>query len=178
MRRLLVLLLLAGCSSSSASAAKDVVVRVPLEPGDVAQTASPVRSGHQRLQPLLGRCHIVGVTGTHAEFLPKRPLCHVRVRIVSDDAGAHSVHLDDSKLVLADGTRIDTSVDAMHVKRAPADVYLGARNAAEVDLWYEPPVGAKIRGLLLVGDHDVDMQGTAPAPATNPAGVEVPLRGL
>lgn len=49
MRRLLVLLLLAGCGSSSAPAAKDVVVRVPLEPGDVAQTAAPVRSGHQRL---------------------------------------------------------------------------------------------------------------------------------
>lgn len=178
MRRLVVLLLVAGCGGASAPAAKDVVVRIPLVSGDVAQSAAPIRSGHQRIQPLLGRCGIVGVTGTHAEFLPKRPLCHVRVRLVSDDAGAHSVHLADQRLVLADGTKVEPSIDAMHVKRQPADVYLGAGNAVEVDLWFEPPVGAKVRGLLLVGDQDVDMQGTAPAPRSNPEGVEVPLRGL
>jgi hypothetical protein len=80
--------------------------------------------------------------------------------------------------VLTDGIQVDPSIDAMHVKRQPADVYLGAGNAVEVDLWFEPPLHAKVRGLLLVGDHDVDMQGTAPAPATNPKGVEVALTGL
>jgi hypothetical protein len=179
-RRLVVLALLAaGCSgSSSPRVPADVVVRIPLQSGDVAQTTASVRSGHELMRPLSGRCGIVAVTGTHAEYVPKRPLCHLRVRIVSDDATAHSVLLDDQRLVLSDGTRLPLSIDAMHIKRQPAEVELGAHNAAEVELWWEPPTGAKVRGVLLVGDHDIDVQGTAVAPASNPNGVEVRLRGF
>jgi hypothetical protein len=137
-----------------------------------------VRAGHQLFQPLAGRCGIVGVTGSHAEFLPQRPLCHLRLRITADDATAHVVVLGDEKLILDDGTLVDLSVDAMHVKRQPTDVTLGAHNAAEVDLWWEPPVGAKVRGVLLVGDHDVEVQGTTTNPATNRDGARFQLRGF
>jgi hypothetical protein len=180
----LVLLLVGGCggspsgsSRSSSPASPHVTVEVPIAPDDVPQTGQ-VRSGHQLFRPLAGHCGIVGVTGSHAEFVPKRPLCHLRLRISSDDATAHAVVLADQKLVLTDGTRVDLSPDAMHVKRQPTEVLLGARNAAEVDLWWEPPVGAHVRGVLLVGDRDIDQQGTAVAPATNRAGVELPLRGF
>jgi hypothetical protein len=175
----LAVLLVVGCSGSSAStsATPHVTIDVPIDPGDVAQHGE-VRAGHQLFRPLAGRCGIVGVTGSHAEFVPKRPLCHLRLRITADDATAHAVTLADQQLVLSDGTRVSLSPDAMHVKRQPTEVLLGARNAAEVDLWWEPPVGAKVRGVLLVGDHDVEVQGTTTNPATNRNGVELPLRGF
>ena len=166
-----------GSSTPSASGTPHVTVEVPIAPDDVPQQGE-VRSGHQLFRPLAGRCGIVGVTGSHAEFLPKRPLCHLRLRITADDATAHTVLLADQKLVLADGTLVGLSPDAMHVKRQPPNVLLGARNAAEVDLWWEPPVGAKVRGVLLVGDHDVEVQGTTTNPATNRDGVRFPLRGF
>ena len=176
---LLALLLAAGCGGSSAerSSTPHVTVDVPIDPDDVPQHGE-VRSGHQLFQPLAGRCGIVGVTGSHAEFLPQRPLCHLRLRITADDATAHSVLLADQKLVLTDGTLVGLSTDAMHVKRQPTDVLLGAHNAAEVDLWWEPPVGAKVRAVLLVGDHDVEVQGTTTKPATNRDGVRFALRGF
>jgi hypothetical protein len=118
------------------------------------------------------------VTGSHAEFLPQRPLCHLRLRITADDATAHSVLLADQRLVLDDGALVALSPDAMHVKRQPTEVLLGAHNAAEVDLWWEPPAGAKVRAVLLVGDHDVEVQGTTTNPATNRDGVRFPLRGF
>jgi hypothetical protein len=176
----LVLLLAVGCGGSSApvsTATPHVTVEVPIAPDDVPQQGQ-VRSGHQLFRPLAGRCGIVGVTGSHAEFVPKRPLCHLRLRITADDATAHAVVLAEQKLYLADGTLVDISPDGMHVKRQPAEVLLGARNASEVDLWWEPPVGADVRGVLLVGDHDVDVQGTTTTPATNPDGVRFPLRGF
>ena len=173
------LLVVAACGGSSdrGTTKPHVTVDVPIDPGDVPQTGE-VRSGHQLFRPLAGRCNIVGVTGSHAEFVPKRPLCHLRLRITADDATAHSVLLTDQKLVLADGTLVSLSPDAMHVKRQPSDVLLGAHNAAEVDLWWEPPVGAKVRAVLLVGDHDVEVQGTTTHPATNPDGVRFALRGF
>jgi hypothetical protein len=176
---LLAALLMAGCGGSSVprSSSPHVTVDIPIDPQDAPQTGQ-VRSGHQLFRPLAGRCGIVGVTGSHAEFLPKRPLCHLRLRITADDATAHVVLLADQKLALADGTLVDLSPDAMHVKRQPADIALGARNAAEVDLWWEPPIGAKVRAVRLVGDHDVEVQGTTTNPATNRDGVMFTLRGF
>jgi hypothetical protein len=176
---LAVLLLGTGCTGSAGEtkARPHVTVEVPIAPDDVAQSGE-VRSGHQLFQPLAGRCGIVGVTGSHAEFLPKRPLCHLRLRITANDATAHSVLLADQKLWLADDTLVDLSPDAMHVKRQPTEVVLGATNAAEVDLWWEPPIGAKVRGVLLRGDHDVEVQGTTTTPAENPNGVRLRLHGF
>src|SRR3954454_901848 len=129
--RLVAVLLAAACSSGSTAhpSPPHVTVEIPIGPDDVPQSGR-VRSGHQLFRPLAGRCGIVAVTGTHAEYVPKRSLCHLRVRIVSDDATAHSVLLDDQKLVLSDGTRLALSIDAMHIKRQPAQVDLGAHNAA------------------------------------------------
>jgi hypothetical protein len=173
---LVAVVLVASCSSGS-SGPPHVTVEVPIAPDDVPQSGQ-VRSGHQLFRPLAGRCGIIGITGSHAEFLPKRPLCHLRVRITADDATAHSVLLADEKLVLSDGTLVAVSPDAMHVKRQPTEVLLGATNASEVDLWWEPPIGAKVRAVLFVGDHDVEVQGTTTTPATNRNGIELTLKGF
>lgn len=152
---------------------------MPLQPGDVAQHAPARRNGHLLLAPILARCGIAAITGTHAEFLPKRPLCRIRVRVVSDDASFHSFSANAQLLVLADGRTVEQSPDARNIKRQPDTVEIGARNTLELDLWYEPPTGAKVRGLRLVGDHDPDPPGASVATASGPPeGFEVPLSGI
>jgi len=115
---------LGGCSggekAATASPRPSVVrIEVPLGPGDVAQHAPPRRNGHTQLQPILARCGIVGITGTHAEFIPERPLCRVRVRVLNDDASFHTVSPRAQRLVLADGGLVEESLDAIRAKRQP-----------------------------------------------------------
>ncbi len=154
-------------------------IEVPLAPGDVAQHAPPRRNGHLALQPILARCGIIGITGTHAEFIPERPLCRVRVRAVNDDASFHTFSTRAQRLVLADGRLVEESLDAVRAKRQPDEIELGAHNAAEFDLWFEPPTGVGVRGIRLVGDQDPDPAGTSVNTATGPrSGVEVPLTGV
>lgn len=175
---------LGGCSggekAATASPRPSVVrIEVPLGPGDVAQHAPPRRNGHTQLQPILARCGIVGITGTHAEFIPERPLCRVRVRVLNDDASFHTVSPRAQRLVLADGGLVEESLDAIRAKRQPDAIELGAHNAAEFDLWFEPPNGARVRAIRLVGDQDPDPAGTSVNTATGPrSGVDVPLTGV
>lgn len=173
-----------GCSGraevSTASLRPSAVrIEVRLGPGDIAQHAVPRRNGHVQLSPILARCGIIGITGTHAEFVPERPLCRVRVRALNDDASFHTLSTRAQRLVLADGRLVEESPDAMRIKRQPDTIELGAHNAAEFDVWFEPALGAGVRAIRLVGDQDPDPPGTSVNTATGPrSGVEVPLTGI
>lgn len=174
-------IVLAGCTSAPAgrrAATESPVLRieVPLNSGDVAQHTAPRRNGHLQLQPIVARCGIISITGTHAEFVPARPLCHVRVRAMNDDASFHTFSTRVQRLVLADGRLVAESPDAMRIKRQPDAIELGAHDAAEFELWFEPPVGVAVRAIRLVGDQDPDPPGTSVHTATGPrSGVDVAL---
>ena len=169
-------LLVAACSSGAAPAApREVVIRQPLGLGEVAQTDHESRTGHEKVRLLSAQANVPAVTGSHAEFVPKRPLYRVRVRVTSNDARLHTFLTGEQRLVLDGGDLVPPSFDAMRVKRQPDAVELGARNAVELDLWFEPPVGAKPTAVRLVGDHDPDPQGVSVSVA-GPPYVDLPLR--
>ncbi|MCW2605759.1 MAG: hypothetical protein JWO60_452 [Frankiales bacterium] len=172
----LVVLALAACTQAEEEPASptSVSVQVPLRQGDVPQPAPAVRAGHLLLDVLAARCGIISATGTHAEFLPKDPLCRVRLRVVSDDAAAHAFATAPQQLVTASGRALPLSIDAMHVVRAPEEVTLGARMAVELELWWTVPPDEEPVAARLQGDLDRDVQGTAVKPA-GPTTVDVPL---
>lgn len=123
---------------------------------------SPV-TGHFAVRLLSARCGIPAITGTHAEFLPKRPLCRVGLRVTSVDARFHTFATGPQRLVLADGRLVPPSPDAMEIKRQPPSTELGAHDSLELELWFEPPTGVAAKALRVVGDSDPDPQGTGPA---------------
>jgi hypothetical protein len=169
-------LLVAACSGSSGPAApREVVIRQPLGLGEVAQSDREARTGHEKVRLLSAQANVPAVTGSHAEFVPKRPLYRVRVRVTSNDARLHTFLTGEQRLVVDGGALVPPSFDAMRVKRQPEAVELGARDAMELDLWFEPPVGARPTAVRLVGDHDPDPQGVSVSVA-GPPYVDLPLR--
>jgi hypothetical protein len=155
---LLLLVALPGCSGSSVPAA------VPVE--------RP--TGHFEVRALSARCGIAAITGTHAEFLPERPLCRVRLRVTSVDARFHTFATGSQRLRLADGRLVAPSPDAMSIKRQPAQTELGAHDSLELELWFEPPTGVAVTGLRVYGDADPDPQGTS-VKVAGPPWVDLPL---
>lgn len=157
---LLLLLLTPGCGRSAGRARAT---------GPVART-----TGHFEVRILAARCGIAAITGTHAEFLPERPLCRVRLRVTSVDARFHTFATGPQQLRLADGRLVALSHDGMSIKRQPAETELGAHDSLELELWFEPPTGVAATGLRVYGDTDPDPQGTSVRTA-GPAWVDLPL---
>jgi hypothetical protein len=169
-------LLLSACASDPpAKPAADVVIREPLAIGERAQPANEERTGHLRVRLLGALADVPGVTGSHAEFIPQRPLVRVRVRIASGDARFHVFSPGWSRAVLPDGSLIEQSIDARHVKRQAESYGLGARDVVELDLWFEPPDGVRPKAIRLYGDTDPDPQGVSVAVA-GPPYVDLPVR--
>src|SRR4051794_1884788 len=168
--------LLSGCTSDPpAKPAAGIEIREPLAIGERAQPAREERTGHLKVRLLGALADVPGVTGSHAEFIPKRPLCRVRVRVSSGDARFHVFVPGQQRAVLPDGSLIEQSPDARHVKRQADSYGLGARDVVELDLWFEPPVGVKPVAIRLVGDTDPDPQGVSVAVA-GPPYVDLPVR--
>jgi hypothetical protein len=97
------------------------------------------------------------------------------VRVTSNDARLHTFLTGEQRLVLDGGDLVPPSFDAMRVKRQPEAVELGARDAMELDLWFEPPLEARPTAVRLVGDHDPDPQGVSVSVA-GPPYADLPLR--
>jgi hypothetical protein len=166
---------LAGCSSDSSSPSQpQVVVRETLGPGEVALQATPQLSGHFAVRLLAGRCGITFLTGTHAEFEPKNPLCRIRERVESTDASYHGFSTSRQRLLLRDGTAVAPSADAMHIKRQPDAVTVGGHDVVELDVYFEPPPGSAPQTLRFYGDTDTGKSVAAPGPPS----VDLPLTGL
>jgi hypothetical protein len=172
----LLAVVLTACSSGPpAKPAAGIVIQEPLALGERAQTSREERTGHLRVRLLGALADVPGVTGSHAEFIPKRPLCRVRVRVASGDARFHEFVPARQRAVLPDGSLIEQSADARHVKRQAGSYGLGARDVVEVDLWFEPPVGVRPTAIRLYGDTDPDPQGVSVAVA-GPPYVDLPVR--
>ena len=168
--------LLTGCTSEpSSEPAAGVVIREPLALGERAQPARDERTGHLRVRLLAALADVPGVTGSHAEFIPQRPLVRVRVRVASGDARFHEFQPGRVQAVLPGGGLIEQSIDARHVKRQADSYGLGARDVVEVDLWFEPPDGVRPTAIRLYGDTDPDPQGVSVAVA-GPPYVDLPVR--
>ena len=166
-----ILLLVTACSGHPARPAS--VAR-----GDTIQPGHEVRSGHLRIRVLAGRCGIYAISGTHAFFEPLGQLCRLRITVADGDSSSHEFSLLAQRLVLADGQEVAPSSSAMHVKRQPDSVTLGAEDAAQVVVWWEVPVSARVSGVRLVGDQDPDADGAFVMPSVHREGVVVPLRGV
>lgn len=174
----LVLAALAGCSGTTSGTTSNpqphVQIQETLGPGEVALPSTEYVSGHFEVRLLLGRCGITFLTGTHAEFEPKSPLCRIRERVESVDAAYHSFDTSKQRLVLSDGTAVAPSVDAMQIKRQPATVTVGGRDVVELDLYFEPPPGPDVEALRFYGDGDTGKSVAPPGPPS----VDLPLTGL
>ncbi|MDQ1699878.1 MAG: hypothetical protein QOG34_1741 [Frankiaceae bacterium] len=165
----------AGCSGgSSAHRPTQVLIRETLGPSEVAQPAAEQVSGHFSVRLLAGRCGITFLTGTHAEFEPKNPLCRIHERIESRDASYHSFRTSRQRLVLRDGTEVAPSIDAMQIKRQPDAVAVGGRDVVELDVYFEPPPGTVPAALRFYGDTDTGKSVAPPGPPS----IDLPLTGL
>lgn len=166
----------AGCSGSgkSDSTHAPVVVRETLGPGEVVLPNAEHVAGHFAVQVLIGRCGITFLTGTHAEFEPKNPLCRIHERVQSRDASYHSFATSRQQLVLRDGTTVGPSLDAMRIKRQPDVVSVGGHDVVELDVYFEPPPGHELRALRFYGDTDTGKSVTPPGPPS----ADLPLTGL
>lgn len=172
---LVVVVTVVGCSSAPATKQQPhVAVEETLGPGEVALPSAAHASGHFSVRLLLGRCGITFLTGTHAEFEPKNPLCRIRERVASDDAAFHSFDTSRQRLVLSDGTTVAPSVDAMQIKRQPDAVTVGGHDVVELDVYFEPPPGGQVESLRFYGDTDTGKSVTPPGPPS----VDLPLTGL
>lgn len=164
----------AGCSSTPPAPKPHVEIQETLGPGEVALPSAAHVSGHFSVRVLLGRCGITFLTGTHAEFEPKNPLCRVHERIESTDASYHDFSTSKQRLVLRDGTAVAPSVDAMRIKRQPDAVTVGGHDVVELDVYFEVPAGNDVEALRFYGDTDTGKSVTPPGPPS----VDVPLTGL
>ena len=157
-RWLLVVLCLASCSSHKPAAKSDpqLLIREEAPFKSVIQHSKPQPTGHLVIQALAARCGIASITGTHAEYTPQRPLCQVRIRVSFNDADFHSFNTEDQRLVMKDGSSIAPAHDVMNIKRQPQAISLGGHSTLELDLWFEPALGAQAAALRVAGDKDVD----------------------
>lgn len=171
---LVVIATVAGCSSASKPAPPHVLIQETLGPGEVTLPPAAHLSGHFSVRLVLGRCGITYLTGTHAEFEPKNPLCRVHERVQSTDASYHSFSTSAQRLVLGDGTAVAPSIDAMQIKRQPDAVTVGGHDVVELDVYFEPPPGAAVVALRFYGDTDTGKSVTPPGPPS----VDLPLTGL
>ncbi|MBV9098517.1 MAG: hypothetical protein JO079_10710 [Frankiaceae bacterium] len=168
-------LAIAGCSGAATKAAPaHVTVQETLGPHEVALPSAPHTAGHFNVQTLLGRCGITYLTGTHAEFEPQNPLCRVHERVTSRDASYHSFSTARQRLILADGTQVAPSIDAMQIKRQPDVVTVGGRDVIELDVYFEPPPGSPPKTLRFYGDSDTGKSVTPPGPLS----VDLPVTAL
>lgn len=174
----LALLAVAACTSTSTpakqTATPQVVIREDAPYKAAVQHSKPQATGHLVIQALAARCGITSITGTHAEYTPQRPLCQVRIRVSFNDADYHGFDPFAQRLVLSGGAELAPASDIMNIKRQPRALSLGGHSALELDLWFEPPTGAKATAVRVVGDHDVD-QSVVPL---GPASAVIPLTGL
>jgi hypothetical protein len=156
----------AGCSGASTHPGKNasVVVRETLGPSEVALPATERVAGHFSVRLLLGRCGITFLTGTHAEFEPKNPLCRVHERIESRDASYHSFSTLKQRLILRGGATVAPSIDAMNIKRQPDIVNVGGHDVIEMDVYFEPPPASVLEALRFYGDTDTGKSVAPPGP--------------
>ena len=165
---------IAGCSDAPTPSKPQVVIHETLGPGEVVLPSTTYASGHFDVQLVLGRCGITFLTGTHAEFEPKNPLCRVHERVTSRDASYHSFSTSRQRLVLRDGTTVAPSLDAMRIKRQPDAVTVGGHDVVELDVYFEPPPNGAVESLRFYGDTDTGKSVAPPGPPS----VDLPLTGL
>jgi hypothetical protein len=96
---------------------------------------------------------IFSVTGSHADVPAKGRYARVRLMMTNRGRDRHDLDLNKQLLVTRDGRTYTISFDAMQVARGPATPFTIARDEVRsFDLWYDIPVGAKVRALRITGD--------------------------
>jgi hypothetical protein len=145
---------LPGCQHGSAppSAASTTRPTYALPPRTVRPFETPLAGATAGTGPVsvavIGlRPHAPYLVGTHAEFDPKGEFCRLRVAVQNDAPTFQTITLADMLLVTADGTAHRPDLQAMLIKRQPDEITLGAQGRVEFDLWYDVPVGSKLRAL-------------------------------
>jgi hypothetical protein len=155
---------LGGRLSAPAGQSADRAIR----PGEKAQHAAAVRYGNLTFRPTGLTCGLHWAFGTHAELEARGQFCRLAVVVTNIDSGFHDVGTDGQRLVDAGGRTYPPSFDVMRAKRQPDSITIGARDAVELDLWFDVPLGARIDAARMVGDEDpsgIDGVVNTPRPA-------------
>ncbi len=121
-------------------AALSALVAVAIWP-EAAEPLRPVRDGLLDFRVVSVVSNIAQTTGTHAEFIPKGRLAHLRLSVTNSDSSYHDYLSKDQLLTTASGRSLEPDHDAMLVKRQPDAVSIGAHNEITIELWYDVPIG-------------------------------------
>jgi hypothetical protein len=150
---------LCGCSTATTagpppSSSAPPTYAIPPEPvrnGETALHIPPAQAGDTMFTLLGLTSGIATMVGSHAEFAATGQF--VRIHLVITNVGRSSVLFDTHRqeLILADGTTRQTSLDAMTIKRQPAQFDLGAAVRVEFDLYWDIPKDAKPAGVRVHG---------------------------
>ncbi|WP_045876430.1 hypothetical protein [Pseudofrankia sp. DC12] len=146
-----------------------------VRPEEKAQHAAAVRYGNLTFRPTGLTCGLQWAFGTHAELEARGQYCRLGVVVENVDSTFHDLVTGRQRLVDAAGTAYAPSFDVMRAKRQPDSITIGARDAVEIDLWFDVPATARVVAARLVGDDDpsgIDTVVNTPRPA---GGARVPL---
>ncbi|MBL7488673.1 hypothetical protein I6A60_28605 [Frankia sp. AgB1.9] len=162
---------LGGRLSAPVGRSADRAVR----PEEKVQHAAAVRYGNLTFRPTGLTCGMHWAFGTHAELEAKGQYCRLGVVVENVDSTFHDLVTGKQRLVDSAGKAYAPSFDAMRAKRQPDSITIGARDAVEIDLWFDVPAGGRIDAARLVGDDDpsgIDDVVNTPRPS---GGARVPL---
>jgi hypothetical protein len=155
---------LGGRLSAPAGRSSDRAVR----PQEKVQHADAVRYGNLTFRPTGLTCGLHWAFGTHAELEAKGQYCRLGVVVENVDSTFHDLVTTKQRLVDSAATGYAPSFDVMRAKRQPDSITIGARDAVEIDLWFDVPAKARIDAARLVGDDDpsgIDAVVNTPRPS-------------
>jgi hypothetical protein len=160
-----------GRVSAPAGRVADRAVR----PAEKVQHAAAVRYGNLTFRPTGLTCGMHWAFGTHAELEAKGQFCRLGVVVENVDSTFHDVVLAQQRLFDATGRAYPPSFDVMRAKRQPDSITIGARDAVELDLWFDVAANAQVNAARFIGDNDpsgIDLVVNTPHP---PGGARTPL---
>ena len=124
-----------------------------LRPGEHPVPAAAVRTGHFQVKVLAVTWPIRSLVGTHQDVEPHGSFVRVRVRIKNTDSTYHDFAAA-RQLLVTTGGRLRPRAETMTTARQPLFLSVGARDAAEFDLWFDAPEGSRPAAVGVAGDRD------------------------
>lgn len=97
---------------------------------------------------------IAQTTGTHAEFIPRGRLTHVRLSVINPDSSYHDYLAKDQVLRTSAGRSLTPDHDAMLVKRQADSVSIWAHGEITVELWFDVALGDSPTSLVVRDSGD------------------------
>jgi len=168
---------LTGCSDSGPTSYPDPGQTV--REHEKALPGKTIKIGEVDYAAIGLQTDIFSVTGSHADVPAKGRYARVRIMMTNRGRDRHDLDLNKQFLVTRDGKTYKISYDAMQVARGPATPFSIARDEVRsFDLWYDIPVGAKVKALRITGDASSSkLSDQLAGKQAGPAVKDLPLDG-